>query len=74
MILKQTYKMLRYYSNDDGGFMKHHAVSTIAPDDIFWCEYDTQVSDMNGTHLAITTRSAIYDLLEKPVPTIPANP
>ncbi len=73
LIVKQTTRMLRFYSNADGGFMKEKTISAIAPDDLRYGEYDSLVSDMNGTHLAITARSAIYDLLEMPVPKIHAE-
>lgn len=73
ILVESTYRMLKFYKGTDGGFMKHHEKSAIAPLDLYYGEYDALVSDINGTHLAVTARKALYDLLEKPVPVIKMN-
>jgi hypothetical protein len=74
IIVEKSTAMLDHYRNTDGGFMKNHLRSDVAPNDIDLGTAKTLVSDMNGTHLAVTTRSAVYDLLDLPVPQIPADP
>ena len=68
-----TYRMLKYYKGSDGGFTKHCNETKIAPLDLILGEYDTRISDINGTHLALTARKALYDLLELETPKIKMN-
>lgn len=70
LLTQKTFEMLRYYSNPDGGFMKNGEETKIAPLDLNLGEYNTRVSDINGTHLAITTRVSLYSLLGRTVPKI----
>ncbi len=70
ILVESSYKMLKYYHNRDGGFMKNRKESRIAPLDIDYGVSDSLVSDINGTHLAVTARKAIYDLLKRPIPKI----
>ena len=69
-LIVSTYRLLSFYKGEDGGFMKHHAKSDIAPLDLYYGEYDTLVSDINGTHLALTARKALYDIIDEEVPQI----
>ena len=70
LLIQKTFEMLRFYSNTDGGFMKHYNESKIAPLDLNLGEYPTLVSDMNGTQLAVTARISLYDLIELDVPVL----
>lgn len=70
LLTQKTFEMLRYYSNPDGGFMKNGGETKIAPLDLNLGEYNIRVSDINGTHLAITTRVSLYSLIGKKVPKI----
>lgn len=66
--------MLRYYHQSDGGFMKNQLFSGFAPDDILLARDTVNlVSDMNGTHLAVTARHSLYTLISQPVPHIKAS-
>ena len=73
ILVESTYRMLKFYKGSDGGFMKHHDETKIAPLDLKLGEYDALVSDINGTHLALTARRALYDLLELEIPKIDMN-
>ena len=73
ILVESTYRMLKFYKGQDGGFMKHHNETKIAPLDLNYGEYDTLVSDINGTHLALTARKALYDIIDLPTPKIEIN-
>lgn len=74
ILFKRTFEMLQYYRNQDGGFMKNPHKTMIAPLDINYGAYDALISDSNGTHLAVTARKALYDILGLPVPELKSSP
>jgi hypothetical protein len=73
VLVRSSYEMLKIYSNPDGGFMKNHKESRIAPLDVDYGKCDRLVSDMNGVQLAITARASLYEILGIDTPILKSN-